>query len=57
LNFLTRRKSLFTIPKASTLEHVRENAGGAGWNLDAEDLKHLDSVFPVPAKDAPLDMI
>jgi diketogulonate reductase-like aldo/keto reductase len=57
LNFLTRRKSLFTIPKASTLEHVRENAGGAGWSLDAEDLKHLDSVFPVPAKDAPLDMI
>src|SRR5215468_3738277 len=57
LNFLTRRKSLFTIPKASTLEHVRENAGGAGWTLDAEDLKHLDSVFPVSAKDAPLDMI
>jgi diketogulonate reductase-like aldo/keto reductase len=57
LNFLTRRKSLFTIPKASTLDHVRENAGGAGWKLDAEDLKHLDSVFPVTAKDAPLDMI
>jgi len=57
LNFLTRRKSLFTIPKAGTREHVRENAGGAGWNLDAEDLKHLDSVFPVPDKDAPLDMI
>jgi len=57
LNFLTRRKSLFTIPKASTREHVRENAGGTGWNLDAEDLKHLDSVFPVPAKAAPLDMI
>jgi diketogulonate reductase-like aldo/keto reductase len=57
LNFLTRRKSLFTIPKASTLEHVRENAGGAGWKLDAAELKHLDSVFPVPAKDAPLDTI
>ena len=57
LNFLTRGKSLFTIPKASTLEHVRENAGGAGWKFDAEDLKHLDSVFPMPAEDAPLDMI
>jgi len=57
LNFLTRRKSLFTIPKASTLEHVRENAEGADWNLDGEDLKQLDAVFPVPAKDAPLDMI
>jgi diketogulonate reductase-like aldo/keto reductase len=57
LNFLTRQKSLFTIPKAATLEHVRENTGGAGWNLNAEDLKRLDSVFPVPNKDAPLDMI
>jgi diketogulonate reductase-like aldo/keto reductase len=57
LNFLPQRKSLFTIPKASTLEHVRENAGGSGWNLDADDQKHLDSVFPAPAKDAPLDMI
>jgi diketogulonate reductase-like aldo/keto reductase len=57
LNFLTRRKSLFTIPKASTLEHLRENSGGAGWNLDPEDLEHLEAVFPVPAKDVPLDMI
>lgn len=57
LNFLTRRESLFTIPKASMLDHVRENAGGASWNLDADDLKQLDPVFPVPGKDEPLDMI
>jgi diketogulonate reductase-like aldo/keto reductase len=57
LNFLTRRKNLFTIPKASSAEHVRENAGGTGWELTAEDLKLIDSVFPPPAKDEPLDMI
>src|SRR5215813_3038336 len=39
LNFLTRRPSLFTIPKASMVDHVRENAGGTGWELTAEDLQ------------------
>ena len=56
LNFLTRRKSLFTIPKSSRLEHVRENAGATGWKLDDEDLKLIDTAFPPPAKDEPLDM-
>jgi diketogulonate reductase-like aldo/keto reductase len=57
LNFLTRRKSLFAIPKASKADHVRENAGGAGWQLAEEDLKLIDSVFPPPSTDQPLDMI
>jgi diketogulonate reductase-like aldo/keto reductase len=57
LNFLTRRSSLFSIPKAGKVEHVRENAGGAGWKLTEEDLKLIDSVFPPPSKDEPLDMI
>ena len=57
LNFLTRRKSLFAIPKASNVDHVRENAGGSGWELAPEDLKLIDSGFPSPAKDEPLDML
>lgn len=56
LNFLTRRPSLFTIPKASNVDHVRENAGGTGWELNAEDVQLIDSVFPAPSKDEPLDM-
>ena len=57
MRFLTENKVLFTIPKASDPDHVRENAGGAGWKLDAEDLKLIDSVFPPPRMDEPLDMI
>jgi diketogulonate reductase-like aldo/keto reductase len=57
LNFLTRRPSLFTIPKASRVDHVRENAGGCGWKLSPEDLRVIDEVFPVPGKDEPLDML
>ncbi|HVL48426.1 MAG TPA: aldo/keto reductase [Candidatus Thermoplasmatota archaeon] len=47
LNFLTRRPSLFAIPKAENPEHVRENAGALGWTLDAEDVAAIDAAFPV----------
>jgi diketogulonate reductase-like aldo/keto reductase len=56
LNFLTRRPGLFTIPKASTVDHVRENAGASGWELTKQDIKEIDDAFPVPAKNEPLDM-
>ena len=47
LNFLTRDSDLFAIPKASNVAHVEENAGGTGWELDAEDVALIDSVFPI----------
>jgi diketogulonate reductase-like aldo/keto reductase len=57
LNFLTRRASLFAIPKASKIAHVRDNAAATGWRLTSEDLKLIDELFPLPPKDAPLDML
>lgn len=47
LNFLTRGEGTFTIPKASQEAHVTENAGAAGWHLDADDLAAIDAAFPV----------
>lgn len=47
LNFLTREQQAFAIPKASRIEHVEENAGGAGWELTAEDVSAIDAAFPV----------
>jgi len=57
LNFLTRPDGAFTIPKAGNVEHTRENAGGAGWKLSAEDLTAIDNAFPPPARDVPLAML
>jgi diketogulonate reductase-like aldo/keto reductase len=57
LNFLTRQPEVFTIPKASRLDHVRENAGGAGWSLTEEDLLEIDQAFPAPSRDVPLGML
>jgi diketogulonate reductase-like aldo/keto reductase len=42
LNFLTRRPSLFTIPKASHLDHVRENAGALDFELTPADVRAID---------------
>ncbi len=52
LNFLTRYKGVYTIPKASSVEHVKENAGACGWDLDADDAAAIDAAFPV--HDGPL---
>jgi diketogulonate reductase-like aldo/keto reductase len=45
LRFLTRLPSLFAIPKASSVEHVRENAGAGQLELDDADLAELDRAF------------
>jgi diketogulonate reductase-like aldo/keto reductase len=63
LNFLTRHPNLFTIPKTSNPEHVKENSGGMGWALTEEDVAAIERAFPAPDNnnnnndDAPLRMI
>jgi diketogulonate reductase-like aldo/keto reductase len=41
LNFLVRRPSLFTIPKASKVEHVRENAGAVDFSLSRAEIREI----------------
>jgi diketogulonate reductase-like aldo/keto reductase len=55
LNYLTRRSGLFAIPKSGNPEHVRENAGAAGWQISDEDLKEIDRLFPPPQRKVSLD--
>ena len=47
LAFLTRRPSLFAIPKAVQPEHLVDNAGAAHVHLDFADVSLLDKAFPV----------
>lgn len=51
LAWLLRQELLVAIPKAATLEHVRENRGALEVRLDDRDLADLDRAFPPP--DAP----
>ena len=47
LAFLTRRPELFAIPKSTSLEHLRENAGGAKVELSPADVAAIERAFPV----------
>lgn len=57
LNFLTRHPAVFAIPKTTQPQRVRENAGGAGWKLTADEIAAIDRHFPAPDHDVPLGMV
>ncbi|MCU4181491.1 aldo/keto reductase [Bosea sp. BH3] len=57
LAFLTRRPSVFAIPKAGKAAHVEDNAGAAGLVLSAEDISRIDAAFPRGRKPHSLPMI
>lgn len=44
LNWLISKPRVITIPKASSEEHIRENAGAMRWRLKEEDLKLLNKI-------------
>lgn len=57
LAFLTRLDGTFTIPKASRLSHVEENAGALSLTLTDEQIERIDTLYPAPKRDIPLGMI
>jgi diketogulonate reductase-like aldo/keto reductase len=57
LRFLTRRASLFAIPKAANPEHAEENAGAGALNLSAAELARIDAAFPLDPRPRPLPML
>jgi diketogulonate reductase-like aldo/keto reductase len=46
LAFLTRDPLVFTIPKASRVAHVEENAGAGDLHLADEEIARIDAAFP-----------
>ncbi len=48
LNYLTRDPSVFTIPKATNFQHVRENSNSVGdWNLTNKDIADINRAFHI----------
>ena len=45
LNWLISQENVITIPKASNFDHLRDNLGSVGWNLDEEDHQRLALAF------------
>ena len=52
-----RHPHVISIPKASDLAHVRENAGAANLLLADDDLAEIDAAHPVPTRKRPLDLL
>jgi len=57
LAWLLRQDGTIVIPKATRIEHVRDNRGAADLSLDAADLASLDRAFPPPTRKTPLGML
>lgn len=46
LNWLISQNNVITISKTSTIEHLRENLGAVGWQMEQEDIEYLLKHFP-----------
>jgi diketogulonate reductase-like aldo/keto reductase len=57
LGFLTRRDSVFAIPKASAAAHVADNAGAGDLVLSTEQIARLDAAFPLGPEPDGLPML
>lgn len=57
LAWVLRQEGVIAIPKASSIEHVRENRAALDLVLTQEDLDALDAAFPPPDGPEPLEMI
>ncbi|WP_426266947.1 aldo/keto reductase [Sphingomonas sp. LHG3443-2] len=57
LAWTMRSGRVIAIPKAGTVEHVRENRAAADLVLPSDVLDALDAAFPRPARPIPLEML
>ena len=57
LQFLLRKPSVFVIPKATSPEHVEENADAGDLQLTETEIARIDKAFPLGPPPAELPML
>ena len=57
LAFLLREHGTFVIPKASSVQHVEENAKSCDLTLSAEEIAAIDAAFPRPRRRSGVPML
>jgi len=55
--WVLRQSDVAAIPKAVSLDHIRDNRASVDLTLDADDLAQLDAAFPPPTRATPLAML
>ncbi len=44
MNWLISKKNIIAIPKSINEDHLKENLGSIGWELEDEDINILDNI-------------
>jgi diketogulonate reductase-like aldo/keto reductase len=57
LAWVTRRRSVLTIPKAASVPHVEENAVALNFSLTPEEIARIEAAFPLGRKPRTLPML
>jgi len=57
LAWAIRQPGVMAIPKASSVDHVKENAAALALQLSDEAVALLDQAFPAPRRKTPLDVV
>ena len=57
LAWVLRQNDMMVIPKATTLEHVRDNRAALDLRLTEQDLGELNRAFPPPKGPRPLELL
>lgn len=57
LAFLVREDNVFTIPKATNLQHINNNAAASQIKLSESDIDEIEQAYPAPNKEQPLKML
>src|SRR3989344_530493 len=47
INWLLSQKNVVTLSKMSSAEHIKENLGAVGWDMEAVDIERLRNEYPV----------
>jgi diketogulonate reductase-like aldo/keto reductase len=57
LAWLLNQKDVIVIPKAASVEHMRENRAALDLRLTPEEVAELDRAFPPPSEATPLEIL
>jgi diketogulonate reductase-like aldo/keto reductase len=57
LAWVLRHPGVIAIPKAVSLDHLKQNAGADKLKLDADDQAQIDAAFPPPTRKQSLEMV
>lgn len=57
LAWVIRKEGIIAIPKASSIEHVQDNARALQVELTSDDLAQINQAFPPPESKTPLDVV